>query len=114
MGVFHFLFSFVFTFFRFSGEDGSINIDAYLARCFEYNNIDISDLVDDELVGVSEALAGLQAELLLVLRETRTKSPQGIRSSDKHGVPDLKTKQGCIVLYCRYTIRAVMSRHTMK
>lgn len=50
----------------------------------------MSDLVHDELVGVSEPLAGLQTKLLLVLGKTGPQPPQGIRRSDKHRVADLK------------------------
>lgn len=50
-------------------------------------------LVDNKLVGVGEALAGLELELLLVLGESRPQSPEGIRRPDKHGVTDL-----CVVL----------------
>lgn len=78
--------------------DVSTNNDLILLFYFKYSDLvayfisSISDLVDDELVRVSEALAGLQPELLLVLGEAGPQPPQGIRGSDKHGVADLKNK----------------------
>ena len=49
----------------------------------------ISDLVNDELVGIGEALFCLSPELFLVLGESRPKSTQRVRRSDQHRVADL-------------------------
>ena len=48
-----------------------------------------TDLVNDELVGVGEALFRLSPELFLVLGESRPQSPQRVRRSNQHRVADL-------------------------
>lgn len=48
-----------------------------------------TDLVNDELVGVGEALFRLSPELFLVLGESRPQSPQRVRRSNQHRVTDL-------------------------
>lgn len=62
-------------------------------RVLVFHISSIPDLVDDELVGVSEPFAGLQSEFLLVLSETGPQPPQGIRRSDEHGVADLEKEK---------------------